>query len=170
MTVPRLSTIGLISLPVLFAAAVIPFSLFRLEPTTSLGPAEVKDVVSWLRSGLSDGRETPLPESLSRFSGDRVPLVLTVWHKGFRHKVFQSDDTGFADGLRKLAAGLKTLGTERSDPTLRLQLDAGVAVGPVSAWPVAESVSFAEGHDGIIGEVLGKKVLVPPSELVRRNV
>ncbi|MCP4674408.1 MAG: hypothetical protein GY854_02600 [Deltaproteobacteria bacterium] len=169
MKLPSLPRLGLAAAVIILASAVIFPIPFELHANTSLKEAQAKVALAMLRRSLHQGDLFKLPSELGEVSKEVVPIVLTVWSRGVRYRVFQTAEEPLGQALENLAGKLKKIGDRVNDPRLRLQLDFAVAEGWIPQDGVLASLAFVEGRDGVSGVIEGERIYLPPSELVRNN-
>jgi hypothetical protein len=163
--------LGAVSAIVLISAAVLAPIPFIMEPTTAMTVDDAKGALRHLRAVL-DGRAAPAAFAPpAGIEGQIVPLVLTVWRDGAQWRVYQVEDEPYGAAIRVLGVELARNRTElaASGHRVRLELDAAVARGWVPQGGILFSLAFVEGRVGVSGESGGRRVYVPPSELIRRQ-
>lgn len=170
MRLPSVARLGLASAIVVLTAAVVTPLPFALEAATEIAPDEAGRILSALRRGFDQGTDAELPADLARLAGDRVPVVLTAWQDGTRARIWQVEDEPLGRAITSLSRSLGAARDELRSPSLRLELDLAVSEGWLPEDGLLFSLAFVEGHDGVSGAVEGRRVYVPPSELIRRGM
>ncbi|MBW2277739.1 MAG: hypothetical protein JRF63_09625, partial [Deltaproteobacteria bacterium] len=170
MRIPSVARLGLVSLIVVLTAILLAPLPFALEPSTEIAADEAGRILAALRSGFQSGKPVELPAELSHLGDDQVPLVLTAWKSGTRDEVWQVEGEPLSRAVRSLSRELIAKRFELRDPTLRLELDLAVAEGWLPQDGLLFSLSFVEGHDGFSGEAEGRRIYIPPAELIRRRM
>jgi hypothetical protein len=166
---PGVARLGAVSAIVLVSAAVLAPLPFAMERTTALTADGAKDALRHLRAVL-DGRAGPAAFAPGGgLEGDHVPLVLTIWRDGARWRVHQIDDEPFGAAIRTLGAEIvrSRAALAAGGHRVRLALDAAIADGWVPEGGITFSLAFVEGRYGVSGESAGRRIYVPPSELIR---
>jgi len=167
--VPGVARLGAVSAVVLISAAVLPPVPFIMAPTAELTADDAKGALRHLRAVL-DGRVAPAAFApQGRNETGVVPLVLTIWRDGVAWRVYQVEDQPYGGAIRSLGAEIVRAREELAagDHRVRLALDTAIAEGWVSEGGLAFSLAFVEGRVGVSGESGGRRVYVPPSELIR---
>jgi hypothetical protein len=167
--IPGLTKLGLATAVLIALAAVVPQAVFDLKYTTPLTVDQAKACLSTLRKNMERGEVAALREDLKSVAGETIPVVLTVYSKGIRRSAMQVDGEPLGRALNQLAQGLKRSGALRRDPRLRLQLDFVTAEGWIPRSGLLASLAFVEGRDGISGLMNGRRVYLPPSEMIRNK-
>lgn len=169
MKIPSLTKLGLFAAAIVALCAAVPQAVFSLKQTSNLTAVQAKACLLTLRKSMTRGEPAALPEVLGEVSGEKIPMVLTVYVGGIRRGVEQVDGEPLAKALGLLAEKLEALGAAREDPSLRLQLDLVTAEGWIPESGVLAALAFVEGRDGISGMVNGKRVYLPPTEMIRNK-
>lgn len=169
MRLPSISRLGLAAAAVIIVCAVSMQAVFPLGDPEPITEKQARAFLFALRDGMNRGGGLVLPETLDDLPENPTPIVLTVWSGGTRKHVFQVDGLPPKQAVEQLNKEIWGLSETTDDPRLKLQLDFVVAEGWIPSSGLFAVLSFVEGRDGISGTLDGKRVYLPPSELIRNN-
>lgn len=167
MRVPSVQRLGLISAIVFLTAWLVAPIPFMMETNAEIDVEEAGRVVRHLRGCLETGEAGELPGAISKRQDAVLPVLATVWRGGRRVYVGQVTGKPLPEAVENLAEGIAAQRSRILDATTRIQVDFALAEGWIPEDGLLFSLSFVEGHDGVVGVVDGEKVYLPPSELIR---
>ncbi len=136
-----------------------------LDWRSDLGEGEVSHALSWAHQLVCDSPDSAMPAKIRAFADEDVAVVLTAWRRGRRRAVAQDDGGPLTEALPRAAAALRSQVGNCGET--RLQLDVAVAEGWLPQDGLLRAMGLVDGRDGIVADVGGHRVWLPPGELVR---
>jgi hypothetical protein len=167
LKVPGLLTLGVVSGSIILLSILAMPIIFRFEENTQLSESQAKAVLTAFRRCIDNDEALSLPATVKTLGEDVVPLVLTVWRNGRRAKVLQRNDLPLEQSLKSMRDELRKSSGLKIDAKARLQFDFVVAEGWIPDEGLLAVLAFADGHDGLSGQIGDERVYVPPGELIR---
>ena len=169
MSLLRPSWLLALSLGLIAGSALLAPLPFRYKTVTALTPAQAKNALQFLRQDMENAGKGALPPDLEEVRNTPVTAVFTVWQEGVRDRVDQATEAPLRDVLKRFGAVASLYKKKLQRSRVRLQLDVVAEEGWIPQDGLLASLAFVEGRDGVSGIVAGKRVYLPPSELIRNR-